>query len=181
MKTAYFDGTPWHLADRRSENYRVVQGTPVPNGDFNTGVTVSNGGLNGSVDDLARWIAFLTGRVQTSEARGVLSRASLEEMWREVVPIREMELGHEGMGLTFFLYPDRGLVGHTGSQRSFFSFILFDPRGGGGVVAAFNTAGGDETGPDTRGVLNRVRERAVRTLLPTLSTAGRSGGAPPLR
>jgi CubicO group peptidase (beta-lactamase class C family) len=169
MKTAYFDGTPWHLADRRSENYRVVRGAPVPNGDFNTGVTVSNGGLNGSVDDLARWVAFLTGRLEEPEPRGVLARSSLEEMWREVVPVREMELGHEGMGLTFFLYPDRGLVGHTGSQRSFFSFILFDTDTGAGLVAAFNTAGGDDTGPDTRAVLNRVRERAVRTLFPTLS------------
>lgn len=173
METAYFDSTPWHLADRRAENYRVVQGTPVPNGDFNTGVTVSNGGLNGSVDDLARWVAFLTGRVDGAAAQGVLARTSLQEMWREVVPIQEMELGHEGMGLTFFLYPDRGLVGHTGSQRSFFSFILFDPERGVGVVAAFNTAGGDETGPDTRSVLNRVRERAVRTLLPALIEAGR--------
>jgi len=181
METAYFDATPWHLADHRSENYRIVRATPVPNGDFNTGVTVSNGGLNGSVDDLARWVAFLTGRFDTADARGVLARASVEEMWREVVPIREMELGHEGMGLTFFLYPDRGLVGHTGSQRSFFSFILFDPQVGAGVVAAFNTAGGDEAGPDTRAVLNRVRERAVRTLFPTLSTEGRARDTPPLR
>ncbi|HSM05277.1 MAG TPA: serine hydrolase domain-containing protein [Longimicrobiales bacterium] len=165
METAYFDVAPWHLAEHRSENYRVEGGEPVANGDFNTGITVSNGGLNGTVGDLARWIAFLTGRAEGDAARGVLSRASLEEMWDEVVPIREMELGHEGMGLTFFLYPDRGLVGHTGSQRSFFSFILFDPDGGRGIIAAFNTAGGDENGPDTRGVINRVREQAARLLL----------------
>jgi CubicO group peptidase (beta-lactamase class C family) len=181
METAYFDGTPWHLEEHRSENYRIVQGTPVPNGDFNTGVTVSNGGLNGSVDDLARWIAFLTGRVSEGPARGVLERASLREMWREVVPIREMELGHEGMGLTFFLYPDLGLVGHTGSQRSFYSFILFDPEAGVGVVAAFNTAGGDGSGPDTRAVLNRVRESAASTLLPALAAGAspRNGPAVP--
>ena len=172
METAYFDVPPWHLARHRSENYRVEEGHPIANGDFNTGITVSNGGLNGTVEDLARWLAFLTGRVEDATARDVLSRASLQEMWREVVPIQEMELGHEGMGLTFFLYPDRRLVGHTGSQRSFFSFILFDPDSGAGVVAAFNTAGGDESGPDTRGVLNRVRERTVRTLFPRLRPTG---------
>jgi len=168
MSTAYFDVTPWHLAEHRSENYRVEGGRPVANGDFNTGITVSNGGLNGSVDDLARWIGFLTGHAATDEGRAVLARSSLEEMWREVVPVGEMELGHEGMGLAFWLYPDLGLVGHTGSQRSFFSFILFDPDTGAGAVAAFNTAGGDGSGPDTRAVLNRVREAVARRVLPEL-------------
>ncbi len=166
MPTAYFDATPWHLADHRSENYRVEGGSPVANGDFDTGITVSNGGLNAAVDDLARWVAFLTGDVAPgSPAEQVLDRATLAEMWREVVPVGEMELGHEGMGRAFWLYPDRGLVGHTGSQRGFFSFMLLDPEGGRGVLAAFNTAGGDETGPDTRAVLNAVRKAAADALL----------------
>lgn len=166
MSTAYFDATPWHLADHRSQNYRVEGGSPVANGDFDTGITVSNGGLNAAVDDLARWVAFLTGDVEPgSPAAAVLDRATLAEMWREVVPVGEMELGHEGMGRAFWLYPDRGLVGHTGSQRGFFSFMLLDPEGGRGVLAAFNTAGGDETGPDTRAVLNAVRKAAADALL----------------
>jgi CubicO group peptidase (beta-lactamase class C family) len=169
MTTAYFDSTPWHLERHRSQNYRIVANAPVPNGDFNTGITVSNGGMNASVDDLARWIGFLTGYAQAPEESAVLAPSSLMEMWREVVPIREMELGHEGMGLGFFLYPDMGLVGHTGSQRSFFSFILFDPDTGVGAIAAFNTAGGDETGPDTRAILNRIRESAARNVLPLLA------------
>ncbi|MBO6573826.1 MAG: beta-lactamase family protein [Rhodothermales bacterium] len=160
MRSAYFDVAPWHLAEHRSENYRLVEGSPVANGDFNTGITVSNGGLNATVDDLAKWIGFLTGAVDAP----VLSRESLAEMWQEVVPVGEMELGHEGMGLTFWLYPDRGLVGHTGSQRGFFSFMLFDPEEGRGVLATFNTAGGDETGPDTRAVLNAVRLAAAEYL-----------------
>lgn len=168
MATAYFDATPWHLERHRSQNYRVVRGAPVANGDFDTGITVSNGGLNASVDDLARWVAFLTGALEPgSPAAGVLSRASLTEMWREVVPVGEMELGHEGMGLAFWLYPERGLVGHTGSQRGFFSFMLFDPERRRGVLAAFNTAGGDDTGPDTRAVLNAVRKAAAEALLGT--------------
>lgn len=166
MRTAYFDATPWHLTDRRSENYRVEGGSPVANGDFDTGVTVSNGGLNAAVDDLARWVAFLTGAMDSaSAASGVLARSSLAEMWREVVPVGDMELGREAMGLGFWLYPDRDLVGHTGSQRGFYSFMLLDPQGRRGVLAAFNTAGGDETGPDTRAVLNAVREAAADALL----------------
>jgi CubicO group peptidase (beta-lactamase class C family) len=177
MRTAYFDSTPWHLSHLRSQNYRIEAGRPVANGDFNTGITVSNGGLNASVDDMARWIAFLTGTASSSshggdgaEAVEVLARSSLEEMWVEVVPVGEMGLGHEGMGLTFWLYPERGLVGHTGSQRSFFSFILFDPEAGLGAIAAFNTAGGDGTGPDTRAILNTVRRRVADELLAPATT-----------
>ena len=92
----------------------MVDGTPVANGDFNTGITVSNGGLNATVDDLARWIGFLTGEIDAP----ILSRESLAEMWRQVVPVRDMELGKESMGLTFWLYPDRDLVGHTGKAVS---------------------------------------------------------------
>jgi CubicO group peptidase (beta-lactamase class C family) len=170
MSTAYFDATPWHLSEHRSRNYRVEGGRPIENGDFNTGVTVSNGGLNGSVDDLARWLAFLSGRGDAGPAAAdVLARSSLEEMWREVVPIGAMELGREAMGLGFFVYPDRGLVGHTGSQRSFFSFILLDPVSGAGAIAAFNTAGGDDTGPDTRAVVNAVRLAVADELLARLS------------
>jgi CubicO group peptidase (beta-lactamase class C family) len=181
MRTAYFDATPWHLAEHRSQNYRVERGRPVANGDFDTGITVSNGGLNASVDDLARWVAFLTGAPRADQDAGVvLARASLEEMWRDVVPVGDSELGPEAMGLGFFLFPERGLVGHTGSQRSFFSFILFDPAARVGAIAAFNTAGGDETGPDTRAVLNAVREAVADGLLggPGRATepTGRTGG-----
>jgi hypothetical protein len=56
-------------------------------------------------------------------------------------------------------------VGHTGSQRGFYSFILFDPASRRGIIAAFNTAGGDETGPDTRAILNHLRQTAADALL----------------
>ncbi|HZD04685.1 MAG TPA: serine hydrolase, partial [Longimicrobiales bacterium] len=95
-------------------------------------------------------------------------RASLEEMWKEVVPVGEMELGHEGMGLSFFLYGNDGrrVVGHTGSQKSFISFILFDPGTRVGAIAAFNTNGGDDTAPDSRAILNGLRRRVFEELLP---------------
>jgi CubicO group peptidase (beta-lactamase class C family) len=62
MGAAYFDGTPWHLLDHRSNHYFVRAGKPVAGGvDFNTGITVSNGGLNAPVTDMARYLAFLMG------------------------------------------------------------------------------------------------------------------------
>jgi CubicO group peptidase (beta-lactamase class C family) len=162
MRTAYFDVPPWHLAENRSQNYRIEGGEPVANGDFNTGITVSNGGLNSTATDLARWIAFLSG---AAPDEGILSASTLREMWTQVVPVGEMELGHEGMGLSFWLYPDRGLVGHTGSQRGFQSFLLFNPDSQRGLIGAFNTSGGDETAPDTRALLNQLRLLGADELL----------------
>jgi CubicO group peptidase (beta-lactamase class C family) len=191
MRTAYFDVTPWRLRDDRSENYRVVEGKPVANGDFNTGITVSNGGLNATVDDLARWLAFLSGHTpdgaDPAEAAGVLSRKTLREMWEPRVsmgPVADEQggIGQERMGLSFFLYDTADgarVVGHTGSQRSFFSFIYLDPATGAGAVAAFNTAGGDDTGPDTRAVLNRVRARVFHDLLPLFRDGAAGGPAAP--
>ena len=73
------------------------------------------------------------------------------------------------------------VVGESGAGKSTLAHVLvrcFDPEAGAGVVAAFNTAGGDETGPDTRAVLNRVRERAARVLLPTLIPGPRRDDVP---
>jgi CubicO group peptidase (beta-lactamase class C family) len=172
MRESYFDRTPWHLLPHRSNNYRVEDGKPVANGlDFNTGITVSNGGLNAPVTDMAKWLGFLMGRPADRQAQydEVLSRSSLEEMWREVVPTGQASpLGREGMGLCFFLYQRDGhrIIGHTGTQASFRSFFLLDPDTGIGVIGVYNTAGGDDTAPDTRGILDAIRGRVVDELFP---------------
>ena len=68
-------------------------------------------------------------------------------MWRPVVSVSE----GEWMGLGFFL-ADAGatrLVGHTGEQAGFRSFLFFNPvtrAGIAGVVNTTNDARGDESG-----------------------------------
>lgn len=172
MDSSYFDVTPWHLLDDRSNNYRVVKGEPVANGlDFNTGITVSNGGLNAPVTDMARWLAFLMDAPAARQAvhEQVLSRTSLEEMWRQVVPVADSSgLGPVGMGLSFFLYERDGhrLVGHTGSQKSFRSFILLDPSADMGIIGAYNTAGGDETAPDVDALREQIEAQALEMIFP---------------
>mgnify|MGYP002622904219 FL=1 len=172
MRAAYFDVTPWHLRDRRSNHYFVRDGTPEAGGlDFNTGITVSNGGLNAPVPDMVRYMAFLTGApVDGVDADAVLARASLEEMWEPVVPIGDSPLGEGSMGLSFFLHDKHGdrVVGHTGTQRAFYSFFYFDPDEGIGVIAAFNTGPGDESGPDTNGLRVRASTLVVDELFPAL-------------
>ncbi len=172
MQRSYFDVTPYHLLQYRSNNYRLIEGRPVANGlDFDTGITVSNGGLNAPVPDMARYLAFLAGRPQRDV---VLSRASLEAMWRPVVQVGQAPWGaRESMGLTFFLYEGAGprLIGHTGSQRAFQSFFLLDPASGAIAIATFNSDGGK-----TREILNGVRGRVVRELFGLFQASQREEG-----
>jgi CubicO group peptidase (beta-lactamase class C family) len=182
MRRSYFDVTPWHLLAHRSNHYFVREGEPEPGGvDFNTGITVSNGGLNAPVGDLVRYLGFLTGHPGSdgptrSDYDAVLDRASLQEMWEPVVPIGDNPMGDASMGLSYFLYDGPGgrVVGHTGTQRAFYSFFYVDPSSGGGVVAAFNTGSTDDTGPDTDGIRVRISARMVNELFPLLrGAAGR--------
>lgn len=172
MRRAYFDVTPWHLLEDRSNHYFVREGKPDPGGlDFNTGVTVSNGGLNAPVPDMARYLAFLLGTpLEGSDHDAVLARTSLEEMWEPVVPIDDGPLGHGSMGLSFFLHDKGGerVVGHTGTQRAFYSFFYVDPTVGTGVLGVFNTGPGDESGPDTNRLRVETSTRVVDELFPAL-------------
>jgi len=172
MRRAYFDVTPWHLLPFRSNHFFRHEGDTAPSAgglDFNTGITVSNGGLNAPIDDMARYLAFLMDSPRTDQdADVVLSRSSLEEMWQTVVPMGEQDIGSETMGLSFFLYEKDGnkVIGHTGSQRAFYSFIYVDPVAKVGAIAAFNTAGVGGARPDTRAILNRTRAAVLNRVFP---------------
>lgn len=170
MESAYFDATPWHLLPHRSNHYFVRGGTPEAGGlDFNTGITVSNGGLNASVPDMARWMGFLMGTAEEGvDADAVLARSSLEEMWRTVVPIGEGTIGRESMGLSFFLYDGAGrrLVGHTGTQRAFYSFFILDPDAKVAAIAAFNSVGADGAPPRTDALRVETRAAVVDRVFP---------------
>lgn len=167
MHRSYFDVTPYHLLQFRANNYRVVEGEPVANGfDFNTGITVSNGGLNAPVPDMARYLAFLVGGAETE----VLSRATLEEMWQPIVDAGEApDGGREAMGLTWFISERPGfrLIGHTGSQQAFQSFIYLDPATGAAAIGTFNTDDGR-----TRDVLNQLRAKLIADVFPVFRAAG---------
>jgi CubicO group peptidase (beta-lactamase class C family) len=143
MSRSYFDLTPWHLQKRRSHSY---DGTDAASSkdlgpDFDTGITVSNGGLNAPLPDMAKYLAFLLGTAG-GDAAEVLARKSLEEMWQPVLPIGAP--GGEQIGLCFFVMDRDGsrFVGHTGGQRSFVTFFYVHPESGTGALGAFNSSGG---------------------------------------
>lgn len=153
LTRSYFRATPYYLAAHRSHNYNVRKDsagrqTTVDNGaDFDPGITSPNGAWNAPVSDLVKYTAFLTNAVLQGMSRErydvVLSRASLDEMWK---PGKPMSQGYEStasqwMGLSFFVRDRNGqrILGHTGSQAGFRAFFYFDPKNGAAVIAAFNT------------------------------------------
>lgn len=170
METAYYDLTPYHLLPHRSNNYDGVGEERRPNGlDFDTGITVSNGGLNGSVRDLARYLAFLLDDPDSGAAAGVLDRRSLEEMWDAQIAIGDYSEVRQEMALGFFLLHRLGrrLVGHTGSQKAFRSFFYIHPETGTGVIAAMNTAARTESdAPNTSRIITRLRNAVQDELMP---------------
>jgi len=178
MTHTYFNLTPPRLAQDRSNNYSVLvdtSGTETvkANGrEFDTGVTTPNGGLNAPLGDLVRWVAFLTGR-NSPAARPILSRATLEEMWRPVVAMNTSAERPESMGLSFFLAPRGSItfVGHTGSQAGFRAFLEFNPLTGTAIISAFNTShesGHNETENNaaarSRDGFNALREQSFSLL-----------------
>lgn len=143
---SYFGATPWHLVDRRSHNYHLVRRndaivTEDRGIDFDPGATIPNGGWNAPIGDLATWAGFLTGS-EDSATRArydrLLPRPLLESMWKPVVRVDDVE----EMGLSFFLRSGRRgiIVGHTGTQAGFRSFLYASPSTRRAVIGVVNTS-----------------------------------------
>lgn len=159
MTRTFYNVSPYYLAANRSNSYEIVlddQGrqTLRPYGrEFDTGITTPNGGLNAPLEDLVKWIGFLSGVTSASSSNPILDRKSLEEMWQPVAPIPDSGTPPESVGLSFFLYP-RGsekdavtLIGHTGHQAGFAAFFLLNPRNGRAIIANFNTVHAEGENP----------------------------------
>jgi CubicO group peptidase (beta-lactamase class C family) len=152
LTRSYFGATPYHLAPLRSNNYTVERDSTgrehvVANGrDFDPGITIPNSGWNAPLGDLVVYAAFLTRAVHPDTARArtyetVLQQSSLREMWQPVVRVPPDEELGDAVGLSFFLFPSEGtpVVGHTGEQAGFRSFLYVNPQSGMAIVGSLNT------------------------------------------
>jgi CubicO group peptidase (beta-lactamase class C family) len=152
MHRSYFDATPYHLLKDRSHSYYVENGKRTEGRfDANTGITVSNSGLNSPISDMVKYLNFLIGdRNGSSGDRAllyetVLKRSSLEEMWKPQLPTTIDANGNEGfttdIGLIYFLNrrDGRTFLGHGGDQNGFISYIDFEPASRQASIMVFNT------------------------------------------
>jgi CubicO group peptidase (beta-lactamase class C family) len=173
MHSSYFDRTPPHLLRHRSRSYYIRDGKRVAAPfDVDTGITVSNGGLNAPMPDMARYAAFLLGDPRRSaEFDLVLKRSSLEEMWRpQIAAGDDFTQGRMARttqsGLSFFIDRGRGVrfVGHNGDQNGFRAYLSLCPDQRAGTLLAFNT--------ETRGVRNDPSNRDTAESRIALATNG---------
>jgi len=178
MYHTYFDATPPYLLKYRPHSYYIENGKRTEaRFDANTGITVSNSGLNSPLTDMVKYLNFLlsssnpaagsSGQVPYDE---ILRRSSLEEMWRPQLPTTVDANGNKGfttdIGLIFFL--DKTLaprhMGHGGDQNGFISYIDFDPDKHEASIMVFNTNVLYPDGtPADKDVVSRLRN-GVRSL-----------------
>jgi CubicO group peptidase (beta-lactamase class C family) len=168
MTRSYFGTTPYRLAPFRPHNYNLTRDSAgavrmVDNGqDFDPGITIPNGGWNAPLEDLATWMAFLSG-VRANDT--ILRRESLAEMWHPIVVMEDSGGTRQSMGLGFFVVERHGvtLIGHTGEQAGFRSFFFFRPDRQTGVVAAVTTV--NDVWPDqSAAAFRRFLAAALRVL-----------------
>lgn len=180
MYRSYFDTTPYHLLKNRSASYWLKEGKlTAARFDVDTGITVSNGGLNAPMPDMVKYIGFLTGDVRRQASYDqVLKRASLEEMFQPQIPVASTEIVEpqgqnrkDAMGLTFFIEDNfnQHFIGHSGGQNGFISHFYLRPDTRMAYVVAFNThatATEKEQSQDTRRLDREIKDYVFQNIFP---------------
>jgi len=176
MTRSFFDRAPYHLVAHRSHSYsRTDEGLKEQRFDFDTGITVSNGGLNAPLGDMAKWLAFLIGATPDAAVRdtwnALLKRSSLEEMFTPQIRAADGEGGSGDdvqAGLSCFIerYGTTELVGHSGDQNGFISHLYLHRPSRAGYIVSFNTDATSKSDKrrTTRAVDDDVRDVIVREL-----------------
>ena len=171
MHASYFDRTPPHLLRHRAHSYYIRGGKLMAAPfDVDTGITVSNGGLNAPMTDMAKYVAFLLGDpARAADYDLVLKRTSLDEMWRpQIAAGEDFTQGRMAAttqsGLSFFVDqagPVR-FIGHNGDQNGFRVYLSLCPDQRAGTLLAFNT--------ETREVQNSPANRTTAESRVALAT-----------
>ena len=147
MYRSYFDATPYHLLKYRSHSYYIENGARTEGRfDADSGITVSNSGLNSPLTDMTKYLNFLIGDESKKEIyEGVLKRSSLEEMFQPTIAAPLDANGNAGfttdIGLIFFSDKRGGetFLGHGGDQNGFISYIEFNLKKRTASILIFNT------------------------------------------
>jgi CubicO group peptidase (beta-lactamase class C family) len=170
MYKTYFDTTPYHLLSFRSNNYFLKNDTLTTNGlDFDSGITVSNGGLNAPIGDMVKYISFLT-KVE-DDFYPILDHSTLKEMWDPQLIMEDQNEITMSRGLSFQILEQGSLriIGHTGGQRGFLSFYYVHPETATAAILVFNTL--DLSTADistTRKLLDQIRNILMERVWPLI-------------
>ena len=175
MHSTFFDRAPYYLLPHRSHSYfRTDEGINEARFDFDTGITVSNGGLNSPFDDMAKYLAFLLGNeARTAEYDVVLKRSSLEEMWTPQIRASAGEGTNGGdsqAALSFFVerYGDVQVIGHSGDQNGFISHLYLHLPSRTAYLVSFNTdttASSAASRPGTREIDASLRQLMLKNII----------------
>lgn len=174
MTRTFFDRAPRHLLDHRSHSYTADDDGAVHEQpfDFDSGITVSNGGLNAPLGDMATYLAFLIDGHDT-----ILKQSSLLEMATPQVRAADGEGGSGEdvqAGLSCFIerHGQVELVGHSGDQNGFISHLYVHRPSRSGYIASFNTTVSSTRDPrhTTRAVDDDLRDSIAKAFW---SNAGR--------
>ena len=169
MTRSYFDRAPYHLLKYLSHSYYLNEGKLKPaRFDVDTGITVSNGGLNAPLPDMVKYINFLMGDPKRQDTYDqILKRASLNEMFQPQlsieqggVPEQSGQNRKDSIGLSFFLEENYGMrfIGHSGSQNGFMSHFYIRPESRTAYLIAFNTTATADEKDQTRDTRRLDRE-----------------------
>ncbi|MGH9908155.1 MAG: serine hydrolase domain-containing protein, partial [Pyrinomonadaceae bacterium] len=143
--------------------------------DVDTGITVSNGGLNAPLTDMVKYINFLLGDPKRREVYDqLLKRSSLAEMWAPQMALPEAKNGRDrkdAIGLTFFIEDNYGqrFIGHSGGQNAFITHFYLNPETRTAYLTAYNTtATPTEKNPvqDTRKLDRDIKDYLFERLFP---------------
>ena len=135
----------------------------LPEPEHDAGAMAPAGQLWTTVEDLAKWAAFLGG-----DTGDVLARDTLDEMLEPHVvgdhPGQPWTAAH-GLGWQVWNIEGRRLAGHGGSMPGFLAGLRVDLESGDGLVAFTNSTAGP-LGPQVAQLLTEFREREPKSAKP---------------
>jgi CubicO group peptidase (beta-lactamase class C family) len=164
----------------RSHSYRISKEGTMTEGrfDMDTGITVSNGGLNAPLPDMVKYLNFLIGDPKRqAEYDVILKRSTLEEMFQPVMDVldepKDGQNRKDFIGKCFFIEDNFGqrFIGHSGHQNNFSSHLYYSPATRSAYIVAYNTwqAGvGGDTKRNTDTFDREIKEYLFEKIFPIL-------------
>jgi CubicO group peptidase (beta-lactamase class C family) len=171
MYRTYFNTAPHHLLKYLCQSYFLEGGKLTPaRWNLNTGITVSNGGLNAPLTDMVKYLNFLMGEPGKQRAYDeILKRSSLEEMFTPQVEASETASERVDLGLNFFIEQHNHMrfVAHSGGQNDFISHFYLHPKSRTAYIVAYNTFSDDPV-KGTRALDKNIADYCFKNVFPLL-------------